>query len=746
MKVKNSPITEKMDSNKTVVDESKRINKKPKNKKVVKTNGILSAEDKMNADVPVVEVEESSQVEMDSEIVSEETKPLQNKKDKKKKKKAGKADLEEEEESERPTVPVVDATFESLRPHVSKPTMTAIEGFGFEEMTEVQQQTIPLLLASRDVSAIAKTGSGKTLAFVIPAVERVKDLVEGIGCIIMSPTRELAQQTYNVVCIIAAGHRHLTPGLVMGGTKMENEKAVLAQGVNILVATPGRLLAHMNRTKGFKVNKLRVLVLDEADRILDAGFENDIQQIMKRLPVCRQTMQFSATATDRISRLTRACLAADYKTVNLISNINTSITSEMLTQTYLVVPTFQRLLVLHKILVASKDKKVMIFFNTCDNVNLYHAVFNKLGIELLSIHGRQGQQIRTKLFTEFTAAESGVLLCTDIAARGWDIPAVHLIVQYDPPTDVNEYIHRVGRTSRRPNEVGQAVLMLRDEERSLVDLLKKKRLELTEYQGIDMYDLEYDVQDKVNELVATEPGLSDLATRAYRNFLTSYSVLNPKHIYDRKTIEPKELAKCFGLKNAPSFNYSREPLKNTEKVLLGKPKSSKGKAGKENTVAKKEGKKSKKDKSAEAVVEAGISLQALYDRRKKAKARRKLYQQLRASKKAEKKRQKAEGKNNETDSSTGETSVAAPKSVKGEGNDKKQSEPGAVSVNSAGKSKKRKQQDVGNPEVEVASKKIKKDISGDTKPNKQVSPKKDQKKKLKKGKKSGVKELNVENE
>ena len=192
---------------------------------------------------------------------------------------------------------------------LSQPTRDAINELGFDNMTEVQSRTIPLLLKGKDVLAAARTGSGKTLAFLVPCVELLHHARflprNGAGVIIISPTRELALQTYGVCDELMAKHHSQTFGLVMGGSNRKTEAEKLAKGVNLLVCTPGRLLDHLQNTPSFNFRNLQVLVIDEADRILDIGFEEELKQIIKILPKERQTCLFSATQTNKVSDLAK---------------------------------------------------------------------------------------------------------------------------------------------------------------------------------------------------------------------------------------------------------------------------------------------------------------------------------------------------------------------------------------------------------------------------------------------------------
>lgn len=319
---------------------------------------------------------------------------------------------------------------------LSEKTMKAIGGMGFETMTEIQQKAIPPLLAGRDVLGAAKTGSGKTLAFLIPAVEMLSSLRfkprNGTGVIVVSPTRELALQIFGVARELLELHSQ-TCGIVIGGANRRAEAEKLAKGVNLLVATPGRLLDHLQNTEGFVHKNLRTLVIDEADRILEIGFEDEMKQIIKQLPSDeRQTSLFSATQTTKVEDLARISLKPGPLYLNVDHRKEYS-TVDTLEQGYVIVESDLRFRLLFTFLKRHPKKKIICFFSSCNCVDYYSELLNYIDLPVLALHGKQKQQKRTNTFFEFCNAEHGTLICTDVAARGLDIPAVDWIIQVDPP-------------------------------------------------------------------------------------------------------------------------------------------------------------------------------------------------------------------------------------------------------------------------------------------------------------------------
>ncbi|XP_057173306.1 ATP-dependent RNA helicase DDX18 isoform X1 [Ursus arctos] len=397
---------------------------------------------------------------------------------------------DEEEDSEVPSLPLgltgafEDTSFASLSNLVNEHTLRAIKEMGFTNMTEIQHKSIRPLLEGRDLLAAAKTGSGKTLAFLIPAVELIVKLKfmprNGTGVLILSPTRELAMQTFGVLKELMTHHVH-TYGLIMGGSNRSAEAQKLGNGINIIVATPGRLLDHMQNTPGFMYKNLQCLVIDEADRILDVGFEEELKQIIKLLPTRRQTMLFSATQTRKVEDLARISLKKEPLYVG-VDDDKANATVDGLEQGYVVCPSEKRFLLLFTFLKKNRKKKLMVFFSSCKSVKYHYELLNYIDLPVLAIHGRQKQNKRTTTFFQFCNADSGILLCTDVAARGLDIPEVDWIVQYDPPDDPKEYIHRVGRTARGLNGRGHALLILRPEELGFLRYLKQSKVPLSEFE------------------------------------------------------------------------------------------------------------------------------------------------------------------------------------------------------------------------------------------------------------------------
>ncbi|KAF9204337.1 ATP-dependent RNA helicase [Haplosporangium sp. Z 27] len=470
----------------------------------------------------------------------------------------------------------INYEFDSL--DLCEPSKKAIVDIGFSKMTEVQARTIPPLLAGRDVLGAAKTGSGKTIAFLVPAVELLYKLKfkprNGTGVIIISPTRELALQIFGVAKDLLKYHNQ-TFGIVIGGANRKAEADKLAKGVNLLVATPGRLLDHLQNTKGFVFKNLKALVIDEADRILECGFEDEMKQIIKILPKeNRQSMLFSATQTTKVTDLARISLKAGPLYINVDEKKETA-TADGLEQGYVICESDKRFLLLFTFLKKNLKKKVIVFFSSCNSVKYHAELLNYIDIPVLDLHGRQKQQKRTTTFFEFINAPTGILLCTDVAARGLDIPAVDWIIQFDPPDDPRDYIHRVGRTARAGTS-GKSLLFLLPSEVGFLRFLKHAKVPLNEYQFPTSKIS--NVQSQLEKLVEKNYYLNKSARDGYRSYLQSYASYAQKGIFDVNKLDLVKVAKAFGFSVPPKVNISVGSVKgetsNKKAYVVGEKKKS----------------------------------------------------------------------------------------------------------------------------------------------------------------------------
>lgn len=424
-------------------------------------------------------------------------------------------------------------------------------------MTDIQAKAIPLALKGYDILGAAKTGSGKTLAFVIPVLENLYRLQHigtdaGLGALIISPTRELAIQIFDVLFKLGKHGHMFAAGLVIGGKSLELEKQALTR-MNILVGTPGRILQHLSQTVAFNVDNLKMLVLDEADRILDMGFSRDVDAIIEYLPKERQTLLFSATQSKKLSDLARLSLQEpEYVSVHAES---TSATPQTLTQNYIICSLQEKLDILWSFIQASKKSKILCFFSSAKEVRFVYESFRHMqpGIPLLHIHGRQKQGARMETTRKFSMAQHSCLFATDVAARGLDFPAVDFVIQVDCPEDVETYIHRVGRTARY-NRDGRGVLFLTpSEEEGMLKQLEAKKV------PIELINVKQkkrtSIKEQLTHMCFKDPQLKYLAQKAFITYVKSIYLQKDKSIFKLKEYDLEEYSASLGLPGAPRIKF-----------------------------------------------------------------------------------------------------------------------------------------------------------------------------------------------
>lgn len=446
-------------------------------------------------------------------------------------------------------------SFTSLE--LSKPTMNAIQDMGFENMTQIQVSAIPPLLQGKNVIGGARTGSGKTLAFLVPAVELLYHIGftprNGTGVVVICPTRELAIQTHAVAAELLKYHTQ-TLGLAIGGLSLKGEAERLKKGVNLLVATPGRLLDHLKHNKGFIYKNLKLLIIDEADRSLSDNFEEEMKQIINILPKERQTALFSATQITEVVGLVKMLFPEKPYYID-VDHGRRKVTNEGLNQGYLVVESADRFIFLYSFLKeqVSKSKKVMVFFSSCNSVKFHSELLRHINVDCFDIHGKQKQSKRSSTFSDFRKVEKGILLCTDVAARGLDIPSVDWIVQYDPPSDPKEYIHRVGRTARGEGAKGNALLFLTSGELQFLSYLKAAKVPVNEY---ETEKKPQKVRSFLVKLVTGNYYLNKSAIEAYKSYILAYNSHSMKDVFNVHRLDLQEVAASFSLSGPPRVNLN----------------------------------------------------------------------------------------------------------------------------------------------------------------------------------------------
>ena len=347
--------------------------------------------------------------------------------------------------------------------------MTAINDAGYTTPTPIQAEAIPHVIAGRDVLGIAQTGTGKTASFTLPMIHR---LMKGRAkarmprTLILEPTRELAAQVADNFDVYGKNTK-LTKALLIGGVSFGDQEKAIMRGADVLIATPGRLLDHVERG-GVLLRGVEVLVIDEADRMLDMGFIPDIERIVKLLPFTRQTLFFSATMPPEITRLTQQFLSAPAR----VEVAPPSSTNDNVSQRLISVSKTQKLKTLKKLFDEEDVTNGIIFCNRKRDIGDLLNALQKSGYPAVSLHGDMDQHMRLKMLDKFKGGEATYLIASDVAARGLDIPAVSHVFNYDVPTHAEDYVHRIGRTGRAGRK-GAAITLFSKEDGKYIDAIEK---------------------------------------------------------------------------------------------------------------------------------------------------------------------------------------------------------------------------------------------------------------------------------
>uniref|UniRef100_A0A803TML8 ATP-dependent RNA helicase n=1 Tax=Anolis carolinensis TaxID=28377 RepID=A0A803TML8_ANOCA len=438
---------------------------------------------------------------------------------------------------------VTEGTWDSLPVQLSPGVRRALREMGFPHMTPVQSATIPLFMANKDVAAEAVTGSGKTLAFVIPIIEILlrreeKLKKKQVGAIVITPTRELAIQIDEVISHFTKHFPQFSQCLFIGGNNpMEDVERFKEHGGNILVATPGRLEDMFRRkSEGLdlasSVRSLDILVLDEADRLLDMGFEASLNTILDILPKQRRTGLFSATQTQEVENLVRAGLRnpvrISVKEKDMAAS-NTQKTPTRLQNFYMICKADEKFNQLVHFLRQHKPEKHLVFFSTCACVEYYGKALESLirNVQIMCIHGKMKHK-RNKIFMEFRKLSSGILVCTDVMARGIDIPEVNWVLQYDPPSNASAFVHRCGPHSTHW-PLGQCT-----------------RLPEMKLQSNVM-----DVLPKLKSLSLADRAVYEKGMKAFVSYVQAYAKHECNLIFRLKDLDFSSLARGFALLKMP---------------------------------------------------------------------------------------------------------------------------------------------------------------------------------------------------
>ncbi|XP_031493537.1 DEAD-box ATP-dependent RNA helicase 31-like [Nymphaea colorata] len=459
---------------------------------------------------------------------------------------------------------------------ISPLSLKGVKTAGYDKMTVVQEATLPIILKGKDVLAKAKTGTGKTVAFLLPAIELVTKVPPvgrdqkrpPINVLIICPTRELANQAAAEANKLLKYHPSIGVQVVIGGTRLPLEqKRMQANPCQILVATPGRLRDHTENTPGFATRLLgvKMLVLDEADHLLDMGFRKDIEKIIDAVPKQRQTLLFSATVPDEVRQICHIALRRDHEFINTVKE-GSEETHSQVKQMHLIAPLDRHFAILYSILnehiADDPDYKVLVFCTTAMVTKLVSELLSELHLNVREIHSRKPQSYRTRVSDEFRKSKGLILVTSDVSARGVDYPDVTLVVQVGLPSDREQYIHRLGRTGRKGKE-GIGILLLAPWEDFFLSNIKGLPISKGDLPPIDP-----DMRKKVEHALAhVEMRNKEAAYQAWLGYYNSVKTIGRDKIrlvelanefsssmgLDRPPAIPKLVLGKMGLKNVPGL-------------------------------------------------------------------------------------------------------------------------------------------------------------------------------------------------
>ncbi|GAM25139.1 hypothetical protein SAMD00019534_083140 [Acytostelium subglobosum LB1] len=489
--------------------------------------------------------------------------------------------------------------WDTVKPALSQDTLNTLDRLGFKSMTPVQSASIPLFLTNKDVLVEACTGSGKTLAFVIPIVETLRKRDTSlllkktdILSIVISPTRELATQTYNLLqqfinpqleeetaqdgttadekkpvtvptTLSTTGTSplgDLSSLLLIGGTDIyEDIQRFTREGGNILIGTPGRLDEFMSRIdKGqLKTKQFEVLIMDEADRLLDMGFMLSINSILSKLPKQRRTGLFSATQTSDVKELARTGMRNPVKVSITVMQKDTmevqSIPSSL--NNYVMFVTLEdKFNQLIQFLSTNINRlKIIVYFLTCADVDYYYKVAKQLkclqGRDIFSLHGKAPHEKRQVVFEKYSKCQSGALFCTDLASRGLDIPNIDWVLQYDAPQDPKAYVHRIGRTARMGRD-GNALIFMTREEDTYIEFNKLRKVPMTE---MTCEPTTQDYMAEMKKIVMTDRDTMLKGTVAYVSHVRAYKEHQCSYVFVMHRLNLFSLATGYALLRLPAM-------------------------------------------------------------------------------------------------------------------------------------------------------------------------------------------------
>ncbi|AAZ11538.1 ATP-dependent DEAD/H RNA helicase, putative [Trypanosoma brucei brucei TREU927] len=436
---------------------------------------------------------------------------------------------------------------------LSQRTQLGLERGGYKLLTPIQSDALHLALAGYDVLGAARTGSGKTLCFIVPLLELLYveqwEAEMGIGALVLSPTRELALQIFKVLQLV--GYKHVMSAALLTGGRDVNEERKRVSAISIIVGTPGRVLHHLEDDDSLVTDNLQMLVMDEADRLLDMGFREVLSGILKQLPTQRQTLMFSATQTTDVQMLGQMSLR-NQRYVSAHAECAAP-TPSTLCQNFVVVELHRKLDVLLLFLKRHPNDKFVVFVSTCNQVRYMYLAFakilKKMHLPCMCLTSKMKQFRREEVFLTFCRCKNAVLFCTDVAARGLDFPLIHWSVQFDCPDSAQTYIHRAGRTARAGAR-GVSLLFLTPREVPMLSFLAHKHIPLREI-AVRPQMLR---ESKEIFVALVVQGLKYEAQKAFIAYLRSVYFAANKLVFDVKSIDVAPFAHSLGLMKVPDMS------------------------------------------------------------------------------------------------------------------------------------------------------------------------------------------------
>lgn len=463
---------------------------------------------------------------------------------------------------------------------LTEEVLRAVGDMGFTETTEIQARSIPLIQSGIDIIGKSNTGTGKTAAFGIPAIERISHERKGVEVLILCPTRELAMQACDEIRKFSKYMNWVKPCAVYGGASMEKQIIDLKRGANLVVGTPGRVMDHMRR-RTLKLDNLKMIILDEADEMLNMGFREDIECILQDIPEDRQTIMFSATMPPAILAITNQ-YQKDPEFIKIDQKYRTVDTIE---QYYFEVPSGMKTEAMQYLLLAYEPKASMIFCNTKKMVDELTDALTGKGFKAAGLHGDMKQAQRTFVMDKFKSGKINILIATDVAARGIDISGIDVVFNYDLPQDNEYYIHRIGRTGRA-GKSGTAYTLISNR-KQIYDLRALSKYIKAEIKEKELPERSEIISNKMMKLVSKISAASEQPLREEAEIILS--------MLDKEGYSVEEIAGILinlrlnkEFKNIPEFEIpkiKKSSPKSSAKLTRDKAAKIEISAGKQHRIA-----------------------------------------------------------------------------------------------------------------------------------------------------------------